>query len=209
VYRRDAEGIPVVKPGLVAAVTGVAIVVAALVGCCSKPSTATTATTNPNSSTASQQVGSSTGTTSSSAVVPATGEVGDDFVGHWNVHGASLDIAPTKAPTTATIVDSLGPCSPGAQRFCHETDTLTVVSGDATQVTLQVTAVSYADDTGAGVPNPDVGASTAVGDSMRLVMQAPGLLKAAILNGFPGWVGGNPYWCGPGISQADRQLCGA
>jgi hypothetical protein len=194
----------VVKPGLVAAVAGVAIVVAGPLGC-SEPSTGTTATTNPNSSTASQQVGSSTGTTSSSTVVPATGEVGDGFVGHWNVHGASLDIA----PTTATIVDSLGPCSPGAQRFCDETDTLTVVSGDATQVTLQVSAVSYADDTGAGVPNPDVGASTAVGDSMRLVMQAPGLLKATILNGFPGWVGGNPYWCGPGISQADRQLCGA
>jgi hypothetical protein len=109
-------------------------------------------------------------------------------------------------PTTATHVTSWAPCGPGAQRSCRETDTLKVVSGNDTQVTLQVTAVSYTDDTGASVPNPT---APAVGDEMRLDWQAPGLLKTTILHGFPGWVGGNPYWCGTGISQANLRLCGA
>ena len=36
----------------------------------------------------------------------------------------------------------MGPCSQG-QAACSETDTLGVVSGDETQLTLTVTAVSY------------------------------------------------------------------
>jgi hypothetical protein len=127
------------------------------------------------------------------------------FLGHWHVHDATMDIT----PTAATILASLGPCSAGSQVFCSETDTLTPASGDDTQLTLQVTAVNYRDSTGADVPNPEPGPGTAVGDSLRLTVQAPGLLKATILRGFPGWVGGNPYWCGAGISQADAAQCGA
>jgi hypothetical protein len=44
---------------------------------------------------------------------------------------------------------------------------------------------------------------------MQLVLQAPGLLKRTALHGFPGWHGGNPYWCGEGVSQSNAKLCGA
>jgi hypothetical protein len=94
--------------------------------------------------------------------------------------------------------------------MCGETDQLTATpSSDGTILTLVVTAVSYANGSGASVPNPNPASSTAVGDSMRLVLQAPGLLKRTELHGFSGWQGGNPYWCGPGISQSNTKLCGA
>ena len=93
--------------------------------------------------------------------------------------------------------------------MCHETDALTVASGDSAQLTLKVTAVTYADSSGASAPNPSSGPQTAVGDTLQLTPQAPGLLKATILQGFPGWVGGNPYWCGQGVSPSDAKRCGA
>jgi len=86
---------------------------------------------------------------------------------------------------------------------------LTVASGDSAQLTLNVTAVTYADSSGASAPNPSSGPQTAVGDTLQLTLQAPGLLKATILQGFPGWVGGNPYWCGQGVSPSDAKRCGA
>jgi hypothetical protein len=125
------------------------------------------------------------------------------FVGDWHVHGASLAIT----ETTATF-SFRGSCS-WAQRFCSETDAMAVASADDQQVTLAVTAVTYTDETGASVPNPNPGPATAVGDSVQLVWQAPGLLKQTVLQGFPGSTGGNPYWCGAGISQTDLQRCGA
>lgn len=84
-----------------------------------------------------------------------------------------------------------------------------VVSGNDKQLTLVVTGVIFTNQTGASVPNPNPGPSTAVGDTMRLSWQAPGLLKTAFLHGFPGWAGGNSYWCGAGVSQVNGQLCGA
>jgi len=57
--------------------------------------------------------------------------------------------------------------------------------------------------------NPGTGPSTSVGDSIQLVWQEPGLLKQTSLKGFPGRQGGNPYWCGAGISQSDVEKCGA
>jgi hypothetical protein len=86
---------------------------------------------------------------------------------------------------------------------------MAVQGGDDTQLTLVVTAVSYEDAAGATVPNPDPGPSTAVGDTTQLAWQAPGLLKQTVLHGFPGWQGGNPYWCGDGVSEIDSRLCGA
>jgi len=185
-----------VKPGFVVAVAGAVIVVEGLGGC---------ATSTPNSSPtpASTTTSASVSTNSTSAAATARAS----FVGPWHVHDATLDIA----ERTATLVVSLGmgPCSLGPPHACSETNSLAVLSGDDTQVTLGVTAVSFTDNTGAVAPNPSPGSSTAVGDSMQLVLQAPGLLKRVTLRGFPGWEGGNPYWCGPGVSQADAQLCGA
>ncbi|MUL63878.1 hypothetical protein BOO86_05325 [Mycobacterium sp. CBMA 234] len=150
-----------------------------------------------------RQPGPSIGATPSSAVPSHTTTASTTFVGHWHVHGAVLDIT----PTTATITEGgAHPCSHGSQRLCRETDDLRVVSGDDKELTLQVTAVRYTDDSGASVPNQTL---PAVGDSMRLDWQAPGLLKTTILQGFPGSSDGNPYWCGAGISQANSELCGA
>jgi hypothetical protein len=94
--------------------------------------------------------------------------------------------------------------------MCSETDDLTASpSSDGTTLTLVVTAVNYAAGSGASVPNPNPASATAVGDSMKLVLQAPGLMKRTELHGFPGWQGGNPYFCGAGISQSNAKLCGA
>ena len=110
-------------------------------------------------------------------------------------------------PTTASIVTYS--CPGPAPRDCHETDTLAVTSGDDKQLTLKVASVSYTNGAGANVSIPNLSSTTVAGDSLQLVAQAPGLLKATILHGFPGWVGGNPYWCGAGISPADTSKCGA
>lgn len=163
-------------------------------------------TTFGSTAIAAAALGLATVAAAGTAAPSATATTGSSFVGQWHVHGTTLDIA----EKTATMVVNLGPCSSGANRFCHETDALAASpSGDGTQLTLVVTAVSYAADTGAPVPNPTAGSSTAVGDSIQLVLQAPGLLKQTVLHGFPGMAGGNPYWCGPGVSQSNDQLCGA
>lgn len=180
-----------VKLGWLVAITATVITVGAA-GCSKNTSGTVTSST--------------TGTPSSAAAPTATASA--RFVGHWTVHDATMDIT----PTTATIVTSLGmgPCSAGPQAACSETDALGVVSGDHTQLTLTVTGVSYGLQNGQTTSvNPSTGPSTAVGDSIQLVWQAPGLLKATVLKGFPGWQGGNPYWCGAGVSQSDRERCGA
>jgi hypothetical protein len=183
----------VVKPGLAVAIAATVIVTAAAAGCLKN--------------TSGTGASSTTGTPSSTAA-PATGTASARFVGHWHVHDATLDIT----PTTATIVWYLGagPCTQDPKAACSETDTLAVVSGNDTQLTLKVTAVSYTLHSGQKTSvNSTTGPSTAVGDSVQLVWQAPGLLKQTVLQGFPGSEDGNPYWCGAGISQSDRQRCGA
>lgn len=138
--------------------------------------------------------------TTAAAGPPAPGM----FVGHWHSHDTAMDIT----STTATITKSLGPCSLSPDRLCHETDQLAVRSGDGTQLELVVTSVGYADNTGAPVPDPP-GPATQVGDSVRLVSQAPGLLKVTVQHGFPNGPGTTPYFCGAGVGQSDGQLCGA
>jgi hypothetical protein len=183
-------------PGLAAAVVGAAIIAAGLAACSTDK-----ANTGSTSSTTAAGPSHSSSTSSSAAAT-----VGAPFVGRWNVHDSTLTIT----PTTATIVTSLGPCgNPPTQGFCAETDTMSVVSADDKQLTLMATGVIFTNQTGASVPNPNPGPSTAVGDTMQLGWQAPGLLKTTALHGFPGWAGGNPYWCGAGVSQVNRQLCGA
>jgi hypothetical protein len=197
----------VVRPGLLVAIAATVIVSVAAAGCSKNTSgTGTSSTTGSPSSAGSPATTSAPSASSSPAVPSAT--AGARFIGHWHVHGATMDIT----STTATIGVNHGPCGAGNTDFCSETDTLAVASGDDTQLTLKVTAVTYTESSGqtsSVVPNPSTGPSTAVGDSIQLVWQAPGLLKATVLQGFPGWQGGNPYWCGAGVSQSDEQRCGA
>jgi hypothetical protein len=134
-----------------------------------------------------------TSTASSSATASA------HFVGHWGRHASTLDIT----PTTATLFAGLGngPCSQGTAA-CSEIDTLAVLSGDDTELTLAVTGVSYGLKDGQTTSvNPSPGPSTAVGDSIQLVLQAPGLLKQTVVKGFPGWRG-DLYRCGPASAPA-------
>jgi hypothetical protein len=183
----------------------VVIVIVAVVGAsCSKPmsgggvSSTTGGPPNPNPGTSSSP--------NSSAAPSATASA--RFLGQWHVHDGSLDIT----PTTATINSSpgAGPCMQNPQIACSEADTLAVESGNDTELTLTVTSVSYKLSNGQTTSvSGNAGPSTAVGDSVQLVWQRQGLLKQTVLKGFPGWQGGNPYWCGAGISPSDQQLCGA
>ncbi len=197
-----------VKSGLVIAIAGVVTLAAA--GC-----------SKNTSNTSGAGISSTTGVPSSPAPVTSTasassgptgsitppGTAGARFVGHWQRHVSTLDITATTATLFAGL--DMGPCSEG-QAACSETDTLGVVSGDDTQLTLAVTAVSYGLKNGQTTSvNPSPGPSTAVGDSIQLLSQAPGLLKQTVLKGFPGWQGGDLYWCGAGVSPSDQQRCGA
>jgi hypothetical protein len=188
--------VAVVKSGLVIAI--VAIFTVAAAGCSKNTSaTGASSTTSASSSPAAPPVNS---TASGSATASAR------FVGHWQRHASTLDITATTAKLFAGL--DMGSCSRG-QAACSEIDTLAVVSGDDTQLTLAVTAVSYGMKDGQTTPvNPSPGPSTAVGDSIQLVSQAPGLVKQTVLKGFPGWRG-ELYWCGAGVSPSDTQRCGA
>ena len=179
------------------------VIVAVVAAWCSKPTSggaswATGGPPNPNP-------GISSGASSSA---PGAATASARFLGHWHVHDGGLDIT----PTTATINSSpgAGPCMQNPQVACSESDMLAVESGNDTELTLTVTTVSYKLSNGqttsvSGLPGP----STAVGDSVQLVWQRQGLLKQTVLKGSPSWQGGNPYWCGAGISPSDQQLCGA
>jgi hypothetical protein len=193
------------KSGAALATAATMIVTMAAAGCSKNSSGTGASSTAAATGTASPGPGNPS-SPSSSTVPSATASA--RFVGQWHVHDASLNIT----PTTATLIASLGigTCAENAQAPCSETDQLAVVSGNDTQLTLSVTGVSYTLHGGQKTSvDPTTGPSTAAGDSIQLVWQAPGLLKRTALNGFPGWQGGNPYWCGAGISQSDAEKCGA
>jgi hypothetical protein len=182
---------------------GVIAVLAVLAGCTSR---SPRASSTPSATGASASAPASTPTGSPDAAAPGPGSGASSFVGQWQVHGESLGIS----ATTATLTVNLGPCPATAQGLCHETDTLSAgLSPDGTALILRVVGVTYADDSGAAVPDPGPGPPTAVGDTLQLVQVAPGLLRRTVLRGFPGMAGGNPYWCGPGVSPSNAKLCGA
>lgn len=179
------------KPGVAVAIAATLIVTVAAAGC-SKNSSTTGAPSSPSPT--------------SSTVPAATASA--RFVGKWHAHDATLDITPTTATRVASL--GMGPCTQNPEVACSESDSLAVVSGNDTQLTLTVTDVSYALHTGQTTSlDLTSGTSTSLGDSIQLVWQAPGLLKQTVLKGFPGLRGGNPYWCGAGISQSDQRRCGA
>jgi hypothetical protein len=191
------------RSALVVGIAATAIVTVVVAGCSKHTSGggASSTTSSPSSS------GAGTSSSASSSTAPSA-TASARFVGKWHVHDATLNITPTAATRIASL--GLGPCTQDPQVACSETDTLAVVSGNDTELTLNVTAVSYVLHSGQTTStNTAGGPSTAVGDSIQLVWQAPGLLKGTVLNGFPGLQGGNPYWCGAGISQSDQQKCGA
>ena len=102
---------PAVKPGpglFVAAVVGI---VAASAGCSTRTNTPSPASTPTVHETTSAQ-----STVVDPSAKPPTATADPTFVGHWHVHGATMDIS----PATATIIASNGPCGPGVQGMCHD-----------------------------------------------------------------------------------------
>jgi hypothetical protein len=189
------------RSGAVLVVAATTIVTMAVGGCSKNTSSTGASSTTAATGTASSGPGNSS-SPSSSATASA------HFVGEWHVHDSSLNIAPTTA--TLTVSAGMGPCMQDPKSPCSETNQLAVTSGNDTQLTLTVTGVSYTfNDFQTATVKPSPGPSTAVGDSIQLVWQAPGLLKATVLKGFPGTLGGNPYWCGAGVSPSDADKCGA
>lgn len=195
------------RRGKSGAALAAAMMIVTMTACGSSKNTYSSGASSTTAATTTVSHGyGNTSSPSSSAVPSATASA--RFVGQWHVHDSSLSIT----PTTATLVASsgMGPCMQNPQAPCSETDQLAVTSGNDTQLTLTVTGVSYTLHGGPTTTvNPTAGPSTAVGDSLQLVWQAPGLLMGTVLKGFPGMQGGNPYWCGAGISQSDAQKCGA
>ena len=159
--------------GLVTAIAGIVTVAAA--GCATNTSgTGASSTTGASPSPAAP---------SATSTASASGTASARFVGHWQRHVSTLDIT----ATTATLVEGLGmgPCSQG-QAACSETDTLGVVSGDDSQLTLTVTAVSYGLKNGQTTPaNPSPGPSTSVGDSLPLGLASARLAQADGVEGLP------------------------
>jgi hypothetical protein len=193
------------RSGAVLVIAATMILTMAVGGCSKNTSSTGASSTTAATGTASSGPGNSS-SPSGSAVPSATASA--HFVGEWHVHDSSLNVALTTATLTAS--SGMGPCMQNPQAPCSETDQLAVTSGNDTQLTLTVTGVSYTfNDFQTATVNPSPGPRTAVGDSIQLVWQAPGLLKATVLKGLPGMQGGNPYWCGAGVSQTDAQKCGA
>jgi hypothetical protein len=183
----------------------VAAVVVAAAGCSKSTSGAGASSTTPATGTTTSSSSGNVSSPSGSPVPSATASA--RFVGHWQRHASTLDIT----PTTATLFAGLGnggPCSQG-RAACSEIDTLAVTSGDDTQLTLTVTAVSYKMKDGQTTSvNPGPDPSTAVGDSIRLVWRPPGILKQTVVKGFGGWRG-DLDWCGAAGSPNEKAGCGA
>jgi len=185
---------------LVVAVVATVVVAVAAAGCSKNTSGTGTSPATSTAISSPGNVASPTGSPGPSATASA------HFVGHWGRHQSTLDITPTTATLFAGL-DMLS-CSQG-RAACSENDTLAVTSGDDTQLTLTVTAVSYhllSGQTTSVNPGPDP--STAVGDSIHLVWRPPGLLKQTVVKGFPGWAEGID-WCGGAGSPNERAGCGA
>jgi hypothetical protein len=188
--------VSVLKSGLVILFAGIVAVAAA--GCSQNP-----AGTGPSSSASAP---SSPAVPLAPSTATASATAGAPFVGHWQRHSSTLDITATTAKLFAGL--DMVACSQG-QAACSEIDTLGVASGDDKQLTLTVTSVNYGlKDGQTTAVNPSPGPSTAVGDSIQLVSEAPGLLKQTVVKGFPGWRG-DLYWCGAGVTLDNNARCGA
>jgi hypothetical protein len=134
------------------------------------------------------------------------------YYGRWRVHGGGLSV---NRDGTAVGNNHVGNTADGGG-FIYEVDDYRIApSSDGTYAVLTTTDVFWGLPLGNGqwqrVPNPDPSSVyTVVGDRFSLRLLRPQLLKTTP---FPGnhWNGdgGNPYLCGPQITEPDVALCGA
>jgi hypothetical protein len=96
---------------------------------------------------------------------------------------------------------------------CVETDRLALIrSPKGKRLTATITAISYRDNTGKPIANPNPNDSPSIGDSFYLEFVAPHLMKeTTIRSSVPAIdnADGNGYWCGSGLAASLVHLCGA
>jgi len=108
---------------------------------------------------------------------------------------------------TGTVDYNVG----GAVRY--EDDRLSFArSRGGRRLTATIVSVTFTDENGKPIPNPNPGDSSPVGDSFYLEFVAPHLMKRTIIHS--SWPAidqrdGNRYWCGVGLAGSLVSRCGA
>jgi hypothetical protein len=147
--------------------------------------------------------------------------------GSWYVHDGSLCIGQSLVlPSSSSFPECSRSGNVGWTRWwlgcasypsasvpvCNGWAELTFSPGPGNAVIGTVNKVFYTTDNNAVIPGYQQADSLAPGDTFELQKLAVGLLKTTYLHTHLSKLDlteGNPYWCGPGISQADQFKCGA
>jgi len=160
------------------------------------------------------------GRTYAHVVMKRTAPPFSTFVGAWHVHGAQLTVnanyAGAESSNAGTCLNDLSStlmCEGHARLMCEGHASL-VLESNAEGVGVTISRVWYT--TWAGDPPPpgfDPGTDIpTAGDTSELTWVAHALLKERLIKSQLSQLDkqyGNPYWCGPGISQANVSKCGA
>ncbi len=149
------------------------------------------------------------------------------FFGSWYVHDGDLCVG---GDLTLPNSDAVPPCSgagsAGWTRWwlgcgpypsvsvpvCNGWAELTLSPGPGGTITATVQKVFYTTLNNAVIPGYQQAGSLAPGDTFELQKVDTGLLKTTYLHTHLSKFDlkyGNPYWCGPGISQTNQMKCGA
>lgn len=148
--------------------------------------------------------------------IPKRPKLPDVYYGEWGVHGGGLLIS---RDGTAFGWGHDGFTSSGDFLY-GMSEYRMVASADGKSGIVTLTKTYYGVFTGSFSrqhvrtvpnPNPQYPGSEQIGDRYSVRLLRPGLLMTSSLPGDvgPGSGPGNPYLCGPGISSADQNLCGA
>lgn len=151
------------------------------------------------------------------------------FTGSWYVHDGDLCIG--EALQLPSGITNSPPCQgnsdvgwekgffgctvqkPGTEPVCDEWDELSFAAGPDGTITATITKILYTTTNGSVIQGLHLGSGyNEPGDTFRLAHVATGLLITTILRTHltqSELQYGNPYWCGPGISAANQNKCGA
>jgi hypothetical protein len=125
----------------------------------------------------------------------------ESFVGHWQVHGGTLDIR-----SNGSAIEDFN-C--GGQ-VCDEMLRLALVrSPNGRRLIATIKSISYTNEHGRRIANPDPAESESVGDVFSLEFVAPQLMKTTLMTSNRSLRRGNPYWCGADLAASLQHFCGA
>jgi hypothetical protein len=149
------------------------------------------------------------------------------FFGSWYVHDGSLCVGDSLVlPSSNTFPECSGAGNLGWMRWwmgcgsypsvsvpvCNGWAELTFAQGPGSTIIGTVQKVFYTTENNAVISGYQQAGSLAAGDTFELQKLDTGLLKTTYLRtnlSKSDLKYGNPYWCGPGISQANQYKCGA